>query len=282
MKSANEHLTSLLAALSIRRENPAAKILLAERPALVEYLVKEFPVGKFLVAQPFHIGSWEKKTAIAPGFDLDLMLLFRHDSGAPKKVKRLVLHAVERYARSPWTVRDQRVSAGLRMMSGAAWVRIDVVAGVEWQAGAFQQGNTAVRLFDRELATDIHTNVHKQMQALAGEHKEIQRRMMRLLKWWRMHHNISWRSFELEAAVMQAYRHATAPKGEQPAGHLEFVMNWLAAFLDARDLIDPGTGKPLSGGLSVAARSNLAGRLRRSLQLCKQHATGWEQQFPLP
>lgn len=242
------------------------------RQEIAEALREEFPVGKEMITDPFNSGSWAKKTAVNTRFDLDLAAVFkfRDSQNGPKGIKRDVFNAMKEHfgGRNGFEVRDQRVSTGIKAKVNGKLVEVDVVAGMETGAGAFNPSDQDknhegkfLMLFDREskgngkIKTNIHRQIHKVKRDMEPWHDGI-----RLLKTWKKENDGPISSYALEMLT-----YATLKKGFKPGGPDETLRAILEHGIDVLpdlDLIDIGTGKAWPDFLN----SNQKSELRKSFQ----------------
>lgn len=275
MSTANEFLASILTAIRPNNIPGAQKQALNSfRQEVAQFLQQRFPLHFERAGEPITMGSQEKGTDICLGFDLDLFIPFVHGFRlSPKGMKAAVLSALqERYPHPPTTVRDQRVSIGLRRQYGNATLQIDVVPGMEQQSKQYkdkpsktEEPKNFLVLYDREGNCERTTNVHRQLR-LVQENMLHYRDTVRLLKAWRHKEQHVISSYALELMVYQAAMAAGAPKSGSPEKLLRHTLEWAIPFLEKDGkLQDLGANYEWPDYLKPAAKTQLAGRWKKLL-----------------
>ncbi len=273
MPTHNEILTAVLAVIHPNQVPKAQREALnLFRQEVVQFLQQRFPLHHERVGEPRTIGSFEKGTDIALSYDIDIILPFKHGyrSSAQKMKAELLAALKERYPTPPTTVRDQRVSVGLRRHWQETILGLDIVPGMEKSPNCYndttaEEEKKNLVLFDRESACERTTNVDRQKRLIV-RNAEHYREIVRLLKAWRLKHNHIISSYALELMVYQSAMASGAPKTGSPEKLLRHTLQWAIPFLEKDgSLQDIGANYPWPDYLKSGAKTQLAGLWKKLL-----------------
>jgi hypothetical protein len=275
MSSPNDVLNMVLASVRPSQVPSAQRAALNDfRQEVREFLQQRFPLHHERVGEPRTIGSYEKGTDIALSYDIDLIIPFKHGyrANAQKMKAELLASLRERFPTPPTTVRDQRVSVGLRRPWNGLVLGLDIVPGMEKSPGAYRDNNpdedkNYLVLFDRESKCERTTNVDKQKRLLL-KHAAHYRDIIRLLKAWRLKHRPPFPigSYALELLVYQAATSTGAPPTGSPEALMRHVLKWSIPFLEKDGVLqDVGAGYPWPDYLKSGAKVQLAGLWKKLL-----------------
>ena len=169
------------------------------------------------IYNPFNAGSYAKNTAINTKFDFDLISPFKRDSFDTLEA---MYNAVYDFLREKYqqvaTVRQQKVSIGLEfhLDEDGDKVKIDVVPGRELKQDQYKDNNKinlyVFKQFGKiEQGSDrISSNVKAQIDNIrqrATDEKDSIRKVIRLLKVWKVRNGKTAKSFFLELITIKAY-----------------------------------------------------------------------------
>ncbi|MFN8394035.1 MAG: hypothetical protein U0176_05105 [Bacteroidia bacterium] len=236
------------------------------------FLQQHYRLRDERVGDPFAGGSQAKGTDIALGYDLDLFVPFKHGfRGKPQAIKADLLNTLRaRFAQTGVEVRDQRVSVGLRKLTGMFTLQIDVVPGMELEKHPYQHNSDKEEdknliLYDRESSKERTTNVARQIRLIKNEMTQY-RDTVRLLKAWRHKHDHILGSYALELLVYRASKLPDAPKNGSHDVLLRHVLKQSIPFLEKDgELQDIGANYKWPDYLKPGAKTQLAGLWKKLL-----------------
>jgi len=244
----NSHLDCVLSSHRIKNEE---KLLEKHRAKRKE--IREFLQGKYGsdIHNPFDSGSYAKNTAINTKYDFDLVVPFKRDSfNTLKEMYDDLFEALNEEFKDTATIREQKVSIGLEFYvdSDGHTVYVDVVPGRELNQDQYAEDkklNLFVKkqygLFE-EGSDRLRTNVNAQIENIRNRAEGAAdiRKIIRLLKVWKVNNNGKMKSFLIELITIKAFdkQDVSGSIWEK----LQVVLEYIRDNIENVSLIDPGNG----------------------------------------
>lgn len=210
--------------------------------------IKEALEGKYTdrIYNPFNSGSYAKHTAINIKFDLDIVVPFKRDSfGTLEVMYDDVYEFLKEKYKGIAEVRKQKVSIGVLFPADKDGdvINIDIVPGRETQVNDYLSSRNLNLFFNEGIGnytpnTYLKTNIHSQIDHIKG--KDAERKIIRLLKIWKISNGKKYKSFFLELITIKAFNQ------ENISGNLwemlKAVLNYIKDNVskDGFTLVDPG------------------------------------------
>lgn len=195
----------------------------------------------------FNSGSFAKHTATNIKFDMDVVEPFKRDSFDTLQAMFDDVYntLVEQYGSN--IVRKQKVSVGLEFPKDDGDelpIQIDVVPGRELSNDDYNKTKDLNLCFNEDhwgfkKGTYMKTNISKQIEHICG--RNIERKVIRLLKIWKKHKNKDYKSFLLELISIKALdRKKSAGLWEDLKVTMEYIRDNITE--DNFHLYNPGNG----------------------------------------
>jgi len=241
----NKHLQDVLSTHKISKEQALLDKHKVKRNEIDEALTEHFGSDIYKL---FNSGSYAKNTAVNTKFDFDLMSPFKRDAfGTLEEMFNAVFDFLNEKYNTEAVVRKQKVSIGLEFYQDADGdvIKIDVVPGrelnkdqykdddklnlyVHSQFGLFEQGNEHLRSNVKAQVENIRSNADK----------DSLRKMIRLMKIWKIHNHKPAKSFLLELIIIKAFekKDITGDLWDK----LKTVMEYIRDNIKTVSLPDPG------------------------------------------
>ena len=205
---------------------------------------------KELSEYPSLNGSVVRGTSIA-GSDIDIQIKFKRKAGNIEEVRS----KVEKFLFSDLKmtklkdIRSQNHSVGLLFDINGEEKRIDIVPMREIENG---KGDTF--LYSSKSETRKKTNSRKQSTILVFTKK--QKKLIRLLKDWKLSNGIKILSTYVEHIVLRAYKEIKIPKGIDNA--LLALINYIGEKITTMRIVDPAnTNNVISDSLSRGDKESI-------------------------
>ncbi len=213
-----KHLDCVLESHKIRKEQALLDKHTAKRGEIKEALEAKYTNTLYA---PFNSGSLAKNTAVNTKFDIDLMAPFKRNafgsSGTLEDMYENVYKFLyDKYHGKEAVVRRQKVSIGLEFYADADGhvVKIDVVPGRELNQGEYLN-DKRLNLYVYEQfgrfekgADHLRSNIHAQVKHIrdrAEAERDSVRKIIRLLKVWKIGKGSGPKSFFLELITIKAF-----------------------------------------------------------------------------
>ncbi len=267
----DKHLECVLLSHKMTHEEKLLKKHRNRRTDIREFLQKHYSTN---IHNPFDSGSYAKNTAVNKKFDFDLVVPFKRDAHNTLKDMYDDIYAVisEEFQEEA-DVRPQKVSVGLvfHQDDEGHQVNVDVVPGRELNQGQYlddRKLNLYVRntfgVFE-EGSDRLRTNVNAQIDNIRSrmESGEI-RKMIRLMKVWKINHHQPLKSFLIELITIKAF------EKEEVQGSvwekLKMVLEFIEDQIRTISLPDPGnSGNDVSDTLTSIEKSMIVQNIRNLL-----------------
>ncbi|MBP7809068.1 MAG: nucleotidyltransferase [Bacteroidia bacterium] len=260
----NKHLDCVLSSHKISKEESFLQKHIDKRKEIKEALEEKFGTDMYA---PFNSGSYAKNTAVNTKFDFDLMVPFKRNSYDTLEKMYIAVYdfLYEKY-KSLATVRKQKVSIGLEFLVEGEIVKVDVVPGRELNQDEYDK-DKRLNLYVYEQFGKIEkgsdhllTNVHAQIENIrdrATAEKDSIRKIIRLLKIWKIGRGAGPKSFFIELITIKAFdaKTITGDLWEK----LKIVLEYIKDNAKTVSLPDPGnSGNEVADTLSDLEKSTLS------------------------
>lgn len=288
----NKHLESVVKSYQISKEEELLKKHKEKNKEVKETLEKNYGEN---IYSPFNSGSYAKNTAINTKFDFDLVSPFKRNAfgsnGTLKQMYEDVYSFLyKKYNQNNDKVIDQRVSIGITFLVGEDIIKIDVVPGREFNQDQYEDDknlNLHVRKkygnFE-EGSDKIKTNIEAQIDHIrdrANSEKEAIRKIVRLLKVWKVSSQKKYKSFFLELIAIKAFDKGNISGSiwDKLKIVLEFIRDNIS--IENFKLIDPGNkSNDLVDTLEVYEREILKSEMANMLARIDEDDNNIKTYFP--
>jgi hypothetical protein len=259
----NKHLDCVLSSHKITQEEKLLKKHRDQRTEVREFLQEKYGNN---IHNPFDSGSYAKNTAVNTKFDFDLVIPFKKSSSTTlKEMYDDLFSALNEKYRDSANVRAQKVSIGLEFFSDDDnhTINIDVVPGRELNQDQFLEDRKLNLYVNKQYgileegSDRLRTNVNAQIDNIKNrvESTDI-RKVIRLLKVWKVNNNGIMKSFLIELITIKAF------DSEGISGtlwdKLKAVLEYVKDNIETVTLSDPGnSSNNVSDTLTVNDKSSL-------------------------
>jgi len=218
MTDKNKHLDCVLSSHKITNEQALLVKHISKRNEIKEALEIKYESNLY---SPFNSGSYAKNTAVNLKFDFDLMAPYKRNAfGSNGTLKEMFTDVFEflkgKYHGKEATVRDQKVSIGIEFYSDKDGhiVKIDVVPGRELNVNQYKDDDKLKLYVNKKFGTReegsdyIRSNIQAQIDKIkdrATAEKDSVRKIIRLLKVWKINNKPDIKSFFIELITMKAF-----------------------------------------------------------------------------
>lgn len=272
----SKHLECVHDSHKISKEQSLLDKHIAKRTEIKELLEEYY--GSKLYA-PFNSGSYAKNTAVNTKFDFDMMAPFKRNAfeTLEKMYEDVFTFLNGKY---PGKVRKQKVSIGLEFYDGGDIIKIDVVPGRELKQDEFETDKRLnLYVYERfgkiEKGSDhILTNIHEQIKHIrdrATAEKDSVRKIIRLLKVWKIGQGRGPKSFFLELITIKAFdtKDVTGDLWEK----LKIVSEYIGDNAKTVTLPDPGnSGNDVADTMSDSEKDSLVTDMKNMLDMIAQNS----------
>ena len=241
---------------------------------------------------PFNSGSYAKNTAINKKYDFDLMAPFKRDAfdTLEKMYTDVYDFLYEKYKHEA-TVRKQKVSIGIEFFtdSDGHAVKIDVVPGRELSQDQYKDDNKlnlyVYKQFGKlQAGSDrIQTNVRAQIDNIKGRatnEKDSIRKIIRLLKVWKIYNFKEPKSFFLELITIKAFDNCkiTGDLWDK----LKAVLEYIRDNVKTVSLPDPGnTNNDVADSMTDSQKSIMSDDMKYMLDRIEEDSDSIKSYFPI-
>lgn len=218
MTDKNKHLDCVLCSHKISSEQALLDKHIAKRNEIKEALEIKYESNLY---SPFNSGSYAKNTAVNLKFDFDLMAPYKRNAfGSNGTLKEMFTDVFEflkeKYHGKEATVRDQKVSISIEFYADKDGhiVKIDVVPGRELNVDQYKDDDKLNLYVNKKFGTldegsdYIRSNIQAQIDIIkdrATAEKDSIRKIIRLLKVWKINNKPDIKSFFIELITMKAF-----------------------------------------------------------------------------
>jgi len=239
---------------------------------------------------PFNSGSYAKNTAINTKFDFDMMAPFKRNAfSSLKEMYEDVLGFLTQHYAGTAIVRAQKVSVGLEFHDNGDIIKIDVVPGRELNQDTFDTDKRLnLYVYERfgkiEAGADhLMTNVHEQIKHIrdrADAEKDSVRKVIRLLKIWKVGQGSGPKSFFLELITIKAFdsKDITGDLWDK----LKAVLEYIRDNSKTVSLPDPGnSGNDVANTLTDAEKEKLSNDMKNMLERIAENSDNIKYYFKI-
>lgn len=240
-----------------------------------------------IIKRAINSGSMAKHTAINEKYDIDICQLFKYNSFKTLEemadaVYDFFMEKFEDDDFIQYKTRKQRVSIGISFEIDGEIIEMDVVPARELLQDDYsdtQRVNLYVRPKGLSPATSTQTNIQKHIDTISGKTNE--RKTIRLLKGWKLHHSPHIKSFFIELITIRAYDdNSDNLMGEWE--RLKMVLTYIRDKVETIKLVDPAnSNNVVSNTLSDTEKSNLSKDMKRILDRVEDNAENLKIYFPV-
>lgn len=244
----NKHLDCVLNSHKISKEQELYDKHITKKDAVKEALEAKY--GSDLYS-PFNSGSLAKNTAVNTKFDIDLVAPFKRNAfdTLEKMYSAVYDFLYEKYNGKGASVRKQKVSIGIEFNQDEDGhvIKIDVVPGRELNQGQYKDDNK-LNLYVYEQfgkieksSEHLRTNIEAQIANIrdrATNEKDSIRKIIRLLKVWKIGKGNGPKSFFIELITIKAFDSNDITGGVWDK--LKGVMEFIRDEVETVSLPDPG------------------------------------------
>lgn len=274
----NKHLDCVLSSHRISKEQELLDKHIEKRNSVKEALEDKYKEDLY---SPFNSGSYAKNTAVNKKFDFDLIAPFKKNAfeTLEKMYNDVYDFLYEKY-KSEATVRRQKVSIGLEFYNEGTTIKVDVVPGRELNQDQYTEDNSLnLYVYEQfgkiEKGSDyIKTNVKSQIDNIkdrATKEKDSIRKIIRLLKVWKIYNGKTPKSFFIELITIKAF-----DKKEITGGlwdKLKSVMEYIRDEVKTISLPDPGnSGNQVADTLSDSDKAVLSDDMKFMIERIEENS----------
>jgi hypothetical protein len=240
------------------------------------------------IYNPINSGSFAKHTAINCKFDLDVVVPFKRNSFATLEnmFDDVFEYLKEEYKSEAFT-RKQKVSIGIEFYpdDDGDSISLDIVPGRELKQDQYSDDKN-LNLFVNstygliEEKTHIQTNIQAQIDHIKA--KENERKIIRLLKIWKISNNERYKSFFLELLVIKAFdkEDISGNLWEKLKGVMTYTKDNVTK--DSFSLKDPGnSGNDVIDTLNSTERQNLSNTMNTIIENIEANKEYLKIYFPI-
>ena len=289
----SKHLESAIKTHQITKEEALLQKFKDKNKEVKEVLEKHYGDK---IYSPFNSGSYAKNTAVNTKFDFDLVSPFKRNAFGSNGTLKEMYEDVHDFLQSEYGdlayIKKQKVSIGIEFHADSEGdvVKIDVVPGREFNQEQYKDDqnlnlyvNSNYGLFS-EGSDRLKTNIEAQkghVNDRATNEKEKIRKIIRLLKIWKVQHSKKYKSFFLELFIIKAVE-----KGEVSGNlweKLKTVLEYIRdnASVEGFTLKDPGnSSNNLMDTLEDFERTNLSNEMKNMLERIEANDENIKIYFP--
>lgn len=286
-KDRNKHLDCVLKSHKIANEESLLEKHRTNRVGVRELLAAKYGSKMY---DSFDSGSYAKNTAVNTKFDFDLIAPFKRDTHNTLKemyeeVYQILFDEYDKVA----TVRKQKVSIGIEFYpdEDGDIVNIDVVPGRELNPGQYEDDQKLnLYVYSRygtisEGSERLRTNVKVQIENIrSNSEKGEARKVVRLLKVWKIENRKQVKSFFIELIVLKAFEKLSISgfTWEVLKSCLEFIRDKVETI----NLPDPGNGgNNVSDTLTANEKTNLSYDMKYMIDRIEGNSDNISHYFPV-
>lgn len=286
----HEHLESVIKTHQITKEEVLLEKYKTKNKEVREALEKKYSGN---IYSTFNSGSYAKNTAVNTKFDFDLISPFKRNAFTTlETMYNEVFDFLYEEYKTVANIRKQKVSIGIEFYPDDEndVVKIDVVPGRELNNDQYDDDNNLnLYVFYQYGNFDagserIKTNVKAQIDNIkdrANNEKDSIRKVIRLLKVWKITHFKTPKSFFLELTVIKAFDNLTISGNlwEKLKTVMEFIRDEVTK--DGFTLKDPGnSGNNIADTLTESEKKTLSDDMKYALERIEDNSDNIKIYFP--
>lgn len=293
MTDKNKHLECVLSSHKISKEEKLLDKHIDRRDEIKEALEEEYGNN---IYSPFNSGSYAKNTAVNIKFDFDLMAPFKRNAFGSNGTLKDMYDSVYQFIHGKYhgkeaTVRDQKVSIGIEFYpdSDGHIVNIDVVPGRELNLDQYKEDSKLNLYVNQkfgkiEAGSDyIRSNIQAQIDNIkdrANAEKDTIRKIIRLIKVWKIHKKPQLKSFFIELITIKAIdnKDVTGDLWER----LKIVLEYIKDEVKTVSLPDPGnSANEVADTLTDLEKSTLSDDMKYMIERIEENSDNIKMYFPI-
>lgn len=293
MTDKNKHLECVLSSHKISNEQDLLDKHIEKRNEIKEALEIEYGSNLY---SPFNSGSYAKNTAVNLKFDFDLMAPFKRNAfGSNGTLKEMFTDVFEflkeKYNGKEATVRDQKVSIGIEFYSDKDGhiVKIDVVPGRELNVDQYKDDDKLNLYVNKKFGTleegsdYIRSNIQAQIDKIkdrATAEKDSIRKIIRLLKVWKINNKPDIKSFFIELITMKSFD--TVKVEGDLWDKLKTVLEFIRDKVKEVSLPDPGNStNEVADTLTETEKSTLSDDMKYMIERIEENSDNIKTYFKI-
>lgn len=293
MTDKNKHLECVLSSHKISKEEKRLDKHIDRRNEIKEALEEKYGSNLY---SPFNSGSYAKNTAVNIKFDFDLMAPFKRNAFGSNGTLKDMYDSVYQFIHGKYhvkeaTVRDQKVSIGIEFYpdSDGHIVNIDVVPGRELNLDQYKEDSKLNLYVNQkfgkiEAGSDyIRSNIQAQIDNIkdrANAEKDTIRKIIRLIKVWKIHKKPQLKSFLIELITIKAIdnKDVTGDLWER----LKIVLEYIKDEVKTVSLPDPGnSANEVADTLTDLEKSTLSDDMKYLIERIEENSDNIKMYFPI-
>ena len=285
----NQHLECVLNSHKITKEKALLDKHIEKRKEVKEALEEKYGGNLYT---PFNSGSYAKNTAVNKKFDFDLMAPFKRDAfDTLEKMFNDVYDFLNEKYKGEAFVKKQKVSIGLDFYADADGdsVKIDVVPGRELNQDQYKDDEKLnLYVYDQfgniDKGSDrLQSNVKAQINNIkerATAEKDSIRKVIRLLKVWKIYNTKRVKSFFIDLITIKAFdkNEITGDTWDK----LKSVMEFIRDEVKKVSLPDPGnSNNDVGDTLTDAEKGTLSDDMKHMIDRIEEDSDYIKTYFPV-
>lgn len=283
----NAHLDCVLNSHKIGNEEKLLNKHIERRTNITEALLEKYRGD---IYSPFNSGSYAKNTAVNKKFDFDLIAPFKRNAfDTLEEMYNDVFDFLYEKYKDEATIRKQKVSIGLEFNidADAHTVKIDVVPGRELNQEQYEEDNKLnLYVFENygsivKGSDRIRSNVKAQIDNIrdrATKEKDSIRKIIRLLKVWKIYNGKTPKSFLIELITIKAFDQTTITGSIWDK--LKAVIEYIKDNIKAIALPDPGnSANDVADTLTEIDKSMMSDDMKYMLERIEENSDNIKSYF---
>lgn len=293
MTNKNKHLDCVLSSHKITNEQKLLDKHILRRDEIKEELEKKYGGNLY---SPFNSGSYAKNTAVNLKFDFDLMAPYKRNAfGSNGTLKEmfndLFEFLKEKYHGKEANVRDQKVSIGIEFYADEVGhiVKVDVVPGRELNVDQYKDDSKLNLYVNKKFGAleqgseYIRSNIQAQIDNIrdrATEEKDPIRKIIRLLKIWKINNKPDIKSFFIELIVLKSFDNGKV-EGEL-WDKLKTVLEFIRDKVKEVSLPDPGNStNEVAESMTETEKSALSDDMKYMIERIEENSDNIKTYFKI-
>lgn len=284
----NKHLDCVLNSHKISKEQKLLDKFIEKREEVKTALQDKYGSNLYDL---FNSGSYAKNTAVNKKFDFDLMAPFKKDAfNTLEKMYNDVYDFLYEQYKNEATVRKQKVSIGLDFNVDADGdiIKIDVVPGRELNQNQYKDDDKLnLYVYDQfgklEKSSDrLQSNVKAQINNIrdkATTEKNSIRKIIRLLKVWKIYNSKKVKSFFIDLITIKAFekKEITGELWDKLKATMEYIRDEVKTV----SLPDPGnSNNDVADTLTDGDKNSLSDDMKYMIERIEENSDYIKTYFP--
>lgn len=280
----NQYLSNVLESNRMSHIDSLVDKYIARRKEVKEAIESHYK-GK--IYNPINSGSYAKHTAVNIKFDFDIVVPFKRDSfSSLKEMFEDLYKFLNEEFKDKGIVKPQKVSIGIEFNNDKDGdvIKLDVVAGRELSTSSYKDDSKLnlyinPKLDYTEEKAYIQTNIQAQIDNIKS--KDNERKIIRLLKVWKINHNKNYKSFLLELFTINAFKENNISGGllEMLSATIQYIQE--KSKKEGFTLLDPGnSNNNVIDTLEPSEKLNLSQTMKNILDRINDNEDNLKYYFP--